>query len=177
MGSEREADGYHLHLVMPAPEQTPGYADSCGSSRLHLPGTVDQLSRDRSVGEPSGVSALVVVEAHVGVELALEPAIAQVEVAGKRRSPALLEDRSVEALDVAVGLWASAVDAAVARVERLKRVCERRLCELGAVVGEDALELPARLLELARNTLDQARGLGLAYPAIRAAHQLSPGVA
>src|SRR5213082_3541046 len=81
-------------------ERTPGYADSCGSSRLHLPGTVDQLSRDRSVGEPSGVSALVVVEAHVGVELALEPAIAQVEVAGKRRSPALLEDRSVEALDV-----------------------------------------------------------------------------
>jgi hypothetical protein len=77
----------------------------CGSSGLHLSGSVDDVCGDASLGEASVVDAVVVVEAEIGVELSLEAAVAGVEVASEGGSPALVEDRLVERLDVPVGLW------------------------------------------------------------------------
>ena len=65
------------------------------------------------MGEAAVVNAVVVVEREVGVQLASQPGQARVDVARERRSPALVEDRLVERFDVAVGLRAPGVDAAV----------------------------------------------------------------
>jgi hypothetical protein len=40
--------------------------------------TVDQLAGAATVGDAAGVGAVVVVEGQVGVEFALQPAVAQV---------------------------------------------------------------------------------------------------
>jgi hypothetical protein len=55
------------------------------------------------------VDAVVVVEAHVGVELAAQAGEAREELSREGRSPALVEDRLVQRLDVAVGLRAPGV--------------------------------------------------------------------
>jgi hypothetical protein len=57
-----------------------------------------------------------------------------VDVAREGRAPALFEDRLVERFDVAVGLWAAGVDAAVAGAEPGQRLAERDAAELVAVV-------------------------------------------
>jgi hypothetical protein len=56
------------------------------------------------------VDAVVVVVAEIALELAAERAVARVEVAGEGGPPALVEDRLVQGLDVAVGLRAAGVD-------------------------------------------------------------------
>jgi hypothetical protein len=50
--------------------------------------------------------AVGVVEAQVGVELASQARESGVEVAGERGAPALVEDRLVQCLDVAVAVTA-----------------------------------------------------------------------
>lgn len=65
-------------------------------------------------------------------EVALEAAVADLHVAGEGWPPALLEDRSVEPLDVAVGLGAAGPDAGVAGVELFELGGEARLVELVA---------------------------------------------
>ena len=72
--------------------RTPGCVDRCGSSGLHLVGTVDDVCGDASVGEAAVVDAVVVVEAQVGVEFSAQVAQARVEVARERGAPALVED-------------------------------------------------------------------------------------
>jgi hypothetical protein len=67
----------------------------------------------------------------------------------ERRSPALVEDRAVEAFDVSVGLRASGAGPGLAGAERGDRVVEALGAELVAVVGQHAFQLPADLGELA----------------------------
>ena len=67
------------------------------------------------------VDAVGVVEAQVGVELSFQPGVAGVEVARECWSPALVEDRLVQRLDVSVGLWVAGVDAGVAGTQLLER--------------------------------------------------------
>ncbi len=69
------------------------------------------------------VDTVVVVEVQVGVELAPQAGVAGVEVAGERGSPALVEDRLVQRLDVPVGLWATGVDAGVTGFQGARRSC------------------------------------------------------
>jgi hypothetical protein len=66
------------------------------------------------LGEAAVVDAVAVVVGEVGVELAVQACEAGVEVAGEGGSPAFVEDRLVQRFDVAVGLGAAGVDAAVA---------------------------------------------------------------
>ena len=60
-------------------------------------------------------------------------------------SPAFVEDRLVESLDVAVGLGPAGADAGVADVTAFKEVAEAGP-KLVAIVGDDAFELPTGLL-------------------------------
>src|SRR6185436_5299025 len=136
--------------------------------------TVDEVCGDASAGEAAVVNAVVVVEGEVGVELASEAAVARVEVAGEGRSPAFVEDRLVQRLDVAVGLWAPGVDAGVADGAALEQLAERGAAELVAVVGEDAFQAPARRLQRIGDAAREAAGLQRGRVALLADHQLGP---
>jgi hypothetical protein len=59
------------------------------------------------------VNAVEVVEAQVFLEVAPQAGKGGVQVAGKGGSPALVEDRVVQCLDVAVGLRAPGANAGV----------------------------------------------------------------
>jgi hypothetical protein len=74
-------------------------------------GTVDEVGRRPTGGDASGVGALVVVVADVGVQVSAQAGVAGNVKATERRSPALLEKRAVQTFDVPVGLWASGADA------------------------------------------------------------------
>jgi hypothetical protein len=79
--------------------------------------------------------AVEVVVAEVLLQIACERGQLGHERAGKGRSPALLEDRLLQALDVAVRLRPSSPDAAVFDVELAERAAEVARAKLGAVVG------------------------------------------
>ena len=72
-------------------------------------------------------------------------------------------------------LRAAGVDVPQARVEPLDRGVEVGAFELVAVVGEDALEPPARLFELARDALGELGGLLRGRVALAADDELGPG--
>ena len=76
------------------------------------------------MGEPAVVDAVEVVVDEVTVELAAERAVAGVEVAGEGGSPALVEDRLLQRLDVAVGLRSAGVDVGDAGAEPFDRLME-----------------------------------------------------
>ena len=90
------------------------------------------------------VDPIGVVEVEVGVELAPQSGEADVGVAGERRPPALVEDRAMKRLDVAVRLWPAGVDMSSTRSKPLELLAEDAALELPAVVAEDALEPPTR---------------------------------
>src|SRR4029453_11304938 len=92
-------------------------ADSWGSSRLPLVGTVDDVCGDAAAGEAAVVDAVEVVVVDVLVEVAFEPGEADVEVAGEGGSPAFLEDQPVQRFDVAVCLWPAGADQRVPGAE------------------------------------------------------------
>src|SRR5438067_783068 len=117
-----------------------------------------------------------VVVGEVAVELAAEGAVAWVEVAGECWSPAFVEDRLVQGFDVAVGLRPAGVDVGEACAEPVERAAEALAAELVAVVGEDALEPPAGLLQLRCDAAGELRGLGGGRVALLADHKLGPGV-
>src|ERR1044072_10049482 len=83
------------------------------------------------------VDAVEVVEARVGVELAFEAAQTRLHVTGEGGSPALVEDRLVQGLDVAIGLWATGMDAGVTGAQVFHHLGELAP-ELVAVVGGEA---------------------------------------
>ena len=97
-------------------------------------GTVDEVCGAASLGDAAVVFAVVVVVIQVAAEFAFEAAVADLKKPREGRSPALLEDRAVQAFDVSVGLRAPGVDARVADVEALQRGGEREAAELVAVV-------------------------------------------
>jgi hypothetical protein len=86
------------------------------------------------LGDAPGVGAVVVVEVEVGVEFALQAAVAQVDEAREGGAPALFEDRAVQAFDVPVGLRAPGADATVAGAEVVQTGAEVEVAELVAVV-------------------------------------------
>ncbi len=81
------------------------------------------------------VGAVEVVVAEVARELAAERAVAGVEVTGEGGPPALVEDRLLQRLDVAVGLRPAGVDVGDAGAETLDGLVEALAPELVAVVG------------------------------------------
>jgi len=121
------------------------------------------------------VDAVGVVVAEVAVELAAERAVAWVEVTGEGGPPALVEDRFVQGFDVAVGLRAAGVDVGEAGAESFDRLVEALAAVLVAVVGEDALELPAGGLELSGDAAGERRGLCRGRVALLADDELRPG--
>jgi hypothetical protein len=62
-------------------------------------GAVDDVCGDAAACEAAVVDAVEVVVAEVAVELSAECAVARVEVASERGSPALVEDRFVHGFD------------------------------------------------------------------------------
>jgi hypothetical protein len=68
------------------------------------------------------VGAVVVVGLEVLVEVALKAGHLGYERAGESGSPALLEDRQLQALDAAVGVRATGLDEALAGAEPLDRL-------------------------------------------------------
>jgi hypothetical protein len=86
------------------------------------------------------------------------------EGSGEGWSPALFEDRELEAFDVAVGGWSAGSDAAVLDCEGGEFVGEVFGAELRAIVGDDRAEFPAGCGELCRDAVNQAlvwRAIGL----------------
>ena len=71
---------------------SPRCADSCGSSRLHLGGTVDDVCGDAAADGAAMVTLLVVVVEVFG-EVALEAGEADSAGSGRRRVPGIFEDR------------------------------------------------------------------------------------
>src|SRR4051794_26490992 len=75
-----------------------------GSSRLHLASTVEDVGGAASGRRASGVRAVVVVVVQVALDSASDAGEADLAKAGEDRAPAFLEDRAVQAFDVAVDL-------------------------------------------------------------------------
>jgi hypothetical protein len=107
------------------------------------------------LGEAAVVAAVVVVVVDVASELAAQPLEAEVEVAGEGRSPALVEDCSVERFDVAVCLRSASTDAADPDAVDGDRAAEALGAKLHPVIGEHALEPPAGRAQLAGDPTDQ----------------------
>lgn len=105
--------------------------------------TVDDVCGDASSGGAAVVDAVEVVVAQVGVEVAFEAGVADVEVAGEGGAPALFEDRAVQPFDVSVGLRTSGADLGDASAERGSGRAEPLVAELVAAVDEQPLESPA----------------------------------
>ena len=109
------------------------------------------------MGESPGVGAVVVEVGQVLVEVLLEGGDLGRQRSRERRSPALLEDRQLEALDAAVGVGAAGADAALARApaawtawanwrernsEPLSVVTSWRKASAGELDGLDPFEIP-----------------------------------
>jgi hypothetical protein len=98
------------------------------------------------------VGALLVVVGEVVVEVAAQTGVGDLVEARERRSPALFEDRAVESFDVPVGLRSAGANPGVTGAERCERAAEVEVAELVAVVRQNPLELPARGLQVRRDT-------------------------
>jgi hypothetical protein len=98
------------------------------------------------ISRPGTRLSSVVVE--VLLEVAFEAGGADVQVADEGGPPAFLEDQPMESFDCAVGLWAAGADQRVADAELAQRRAKVVGAEFAAVIGEDALQLPARRREL-----------------------------
>ena len=81
------------------------------------------------------VFAVEVVVVQVTGQVAAQAAEADLEIAGKCRAPALLGDRAVQALDMAVGLWAPRANPCV-RDTVGQPGAELAAAELGVARGE-----------------------------------------
>jgi hypothetical protein len=92
----------------------------------HLASTVGDVGGDAAAGEAAVVEPIVVIRVDVLFEVALDAGEADVQVAGKRWAPALLEDQPVQRLDRTVGLWATGPDEGVAHTELVERGLEVR---------------------------------------------------
>src|SRR5436309_13312722 len=103
------------------------------------------------------MGALVVVVAEISVQVTLECGVARHQSASKGRSPALLEDGALDALDGTVGLWSAGANEALLGARAGDCAGERFGSELAAVGGADSLQLPTRSRELARDPSTQGR--------------------
>src|SRR5439155_1062859 len=90
-----------------------------------------------------------------GLEVALERCQLWDQRAREGRSPALLEDRQLQALDVAVGGRPAGANEAMVDVELVDRLLELPGAKLRAVVGDHGLEAPTGLGELPRHPSDE----------------------
>jgi hypothetical protein len=122
------------------------------------------------------VDAVGVVEGEVVIELAAEAGVAGMEVAGEGGPPALLEDQAVERFDMAVGLWPARFDVGDRGFEGGDRLVEWLALEFVAVVPEDALEPPARPLEVTGDAAGELGGLGGGGIVVAADDEFGPGV-
>ena len=131
---------------------TPRRSDTSRSSHgPRLAGTEDDIPGHPSLGQAPGVGAIEVEVAQVLLEVARKRGGLGRQRAGEGGPPALLEDRQLEALDAAVGVRATGLDAALARADGLDGLAELLRAKLRAVVGGHFLQSPAGRLELARD--------------------------
>src|SRR6266540_3694890 len=105
------------------------------------------------------MSSLVVVVAEISVEVTLECGVTRHQSASEGRSPALLEDGALDALDGTVGLWSAGANEALLGARAGNRAGEGFGSELAAVVGADSLQFPTRGRELARDPANQDRAV------------------
>jgi hypothetical protein len=82
----------------------------------------------------------------------------------------------VECLDGAVGLRPAGADQGVSSAELAECGAECAGAELAAVVGEQALQAPARRLQLGGDAAGEPRGVPAGRVALCAADELGPGV-
>jgi hypothetical protein len=87
-----------------------------------------------------------------------ECAVADLEVAGEAGSPAPLEDRLVQVLDVAVCQRSAGTDALMADVALRDQLVETR-AKLVAVIGDDAFELPVAAGEVSCDAAGERAGV------------------
>jgi hypothetical protein len=87
-------------------------------------GEVDDIGWYPALGDVAVVGAVGVVVGEVFGEVAAQPGVGDVEVAGEAGSPAFVEDCLVEAFDVAVGLGSAGVGAGVADVVVFEQLVE-----------------------------------------------------
>jgi hypothetical protein len=128
------------------------------------------------LGEAAGVGAVEVVVAEVLLEIALEGGQLGHERAGEGGSPVLLEDRLLQTLDVAVRGRSAGADPSLLDAEVLQSLAEVAGAKLGAVVGDDRLQLPAGRGELRGYPLDE-RAAVLGAGVARRGVELGPGEA
>ena len=83
----------------------------------------------------------------------------------------------MQRFDVAVCLRSAGVDVGDAGAEPFGRLVEALAAVLVAVVGEHALEPPARPLELPGDAAGELGGLGAGWVALLADDELGPGIA
>lgn len=88
---------------------------------------------------------------------------------------ALLEDRLLETLDMAVRLWAAGTDAPLLDAQALQPVIEVSGAKLGAVIGDDRFQPPAGAGELGGDPFDERAAVlaGIAWRGV----ELGPGEA
>src|SRR5437899_11664681 len=98
------------------------------------------------------MGALVVVVAEISVQVTLECGVARHQSASKGRSPALLEDGALDALDGTVGLWSAGANEALLGARAGDCASERFGSELAAVVGDERLQLLTRRRALHRDS-------------------------
>ena len=109
----------------PGPRATPRCGDGLGSSHgPRFAGAEDDIGGHASLGQAAGVGTLLVVDAEVFVEVALQAVKLGDEGAGEGGPPALLEDRQLDALDAAVGGRPAGPDEALAGAELVDGVAE-----------------------------------------------------
>lgn len=135
----------------------PRCADTSCLSPPHLSCT-QHLSGRPAFGQAPAVRPVVVVEHEVALELAAKSHVFRDEIAGERRLPALLEDRSLHPFDEAVGLGTPRPDERVQRAQVLERPIEDVIAELRAVVRAHALEVPADVSQIAGHAVRKRRG-------------------
>lgn len=116
------------------PGLVPSYPDRHDLSWVHLSGGIDDVGRYATFCPPAGTGAVGVLVAKIGVEIPLEGGVGRVQAAGEAGSPALIEDRLVQILNMSVGRRAPGADAGGARTERLDDLAEPETREPRSVI-------------------------------------------
>src|SRR5207248_8341875 len=95
-------------------------SDTRSSSGSHLASTVDDLTWNPATRQAPGVGPVEVVGPQVLLEVSCQRCALRRQGPGERRTPALLEDRQLQALDVPVRGWAPSSDATVLHAQARK---------------------------------------------------------
>ena len=154
---------------------SPAFGDASCSEVGRWLGLADYGFGSATAGPAARVGAVFIGVAQVAFEFAPEAGLLGDQVAGEGLLPACSDDRALDALDAPVGLRSAGVDEALASAEFRDGPAERAGAELGAVVGNHALQPPTaggQILGDAASQLPGPTGQRVAWRRVR----LGPGV-